>query len=348
MPYDGRDVSIISVRDLSWRQILEAEKQSLLKASIQDRYKFGKIIGKSPVMQEVYHSIVKAAASTANVVICGESGTGKELAARTIHQMSARQQQPFVAINCGAIPGNLFEREFFGHRKGAFTGADRDRPGYFDRAHKGTLFLDEVGELTAALQVKLLRVLEEREYIPLGDTVSKNVDVRIIAATNRDLKEQLKQGLMRKDFFYRIRVIVITLPPLRDRSDDLPLLIDYFLSQYGKSTAHAPLPGHIFKSLCAYHWPGNIRELQNELQRYLSEQRLEFIGDAQAERLEKASVNGVDFDLTGLSFNAAVEAFEKHLLAHALAHNAGHQSRTSDMLQIPPKTLYRKMRKYGL
>ena len=299
-------------------------------------------------MQKVYQAIAQAAASNANVIISGESGTGKDLVAQTIHHLSKRKARAFVVVNCSAVPENLFEREFFGHRKGTFTGADQDRPGYFDRAHKGTLFLDEVGELMPTMQAKLLHVLENKKYTPLGETRSKKVDVRIIAATNKDLDEQLRKGLIREDFFYRIHVIAINLPPLRERAEDIPLLVDHFLSQYGDDRTCATLPKHIMLALCTYHWPGNVRELQNELQRFLAGQPLEFIGDAPAQRLEKVSVGGVEFDLTGLSFHDAVEAFEKHVLTHALAHNAGHQARTSAMLQIPPKTLYRKMRKYGL
>jgi transcriptional regulator with PAS, ATPase and Fis domain len=336
-------VKVVAIRDLSWLRAIEEEKQHLISATIKDRYKFGDIIGKSPVMQDVYQSILTASASDANVVICGESGTGKELVARSIHTMSERREHAFVAVNCGAVPETLFEREFFGHRKGAFTGADRNKPGYFDQAHGGTLFLDEVDELKPALQVKLLRVMQDGEYIPLGNTVSKTVDVRIIAATHRDLTDLLRKGTIRQDFFYRIRVIVINLPPLRERREDIPLLIDHFLHQYGDTRTHSTLPRHIVTALWNYEWPGNIRELQNELQRYLSEQRFEFIGDVQAESFEDEGLS-----LEGLNFNEAVEAFEKRLLARALARNYWHQGKTAAMLNIPPKTLYRKIRKYGL
>jgi transcriptional regulator with PAS, ATPase and Fis domain len=241
------------------------------------------------------------------------------------------------------VPETLFEREFFGHRKGAFTGADRDRPGYFDKAHGGTLFLDEVGELKPALQAKLLRVLQDGEYLPLGDTTSKTVNVRIIAASQQDLTDLLRKGVIRQDFFYRIRIIVVNLPPLRERREDIALLVDHFLRQYGDNRTHSMLPRRIMQALWNYEWPGNIRELQNELQRYLTEQRFEFIGDIQAEPLEdeKPSVEA-------LSFNEAIEAFEKRLLARALAQNYWHQGKTAAMLNIPPKTLYRKIRKYGL
>ena len=354
IPYQGRTVRVVVMRDLSWRRAMEAEKTQLerenitLRATLPDRYKFGEMIGKSPAMQEVYQAIVKTSAADFSVVIAGESGTGKELAARTIHQQSARCNQAFVPVNCGAIPENLFENEFFGHRKGAFTGADRDRPGYFDRAHNGTLFLDEIGELSLAMQVKLLRVLQDGEYTPVGETRSKTADVRIIAATNKDLREQLRQGLIREDFFYRIRVITITLPPLRERKEDIPLLVEHFLNRYAGGQARPTIPARILEMLWMYDWPGNVRELQNELQRYLAEQRLEFIGNAPVDA--HAGTRGAlpEWEVEGLSFDDAIATFEKHLIAKALAHNAGKRSETADLLGMPLKTLYNKIKKYGL
>jgi PAS domain S-box-containing protein len=351
MPYQGREVRIVAIRDLTWRKAMGAKKAQLereniaFRTTLQDRYKFGEIIGKSPAMQEVYQRIVKASASEANVVISGASGTGKELVARTIHQQSTRHKQAFVPVNCGAVPESLFECEFFGHRKGAFTGADRDQPGYFDQAHRGTLFLDEIDELGPAMQVKLLRVLQDGEYTPLGDTVSKTADVRIIVATNKDLRELLYQRLIREDFFYRIRVITINLPPLRERKEDIPLLIDHFLEQYGKEKVCSTLPGRVVEMLRAYDWPGNVRELQNELQRYLTEQRLEFIGNVPVKPDEHDEVK---LALEGQGFYETVEAFEKRLILSALQQNLGHREKTAAMLDILPRTLYRKMKKYGL
>jgi PAS domain S-box-containing protein len=354
IPYQGRDVKVVAVRDLSWRKVMEEEKASLqrenitLRSTIKDRYKFGDIIGKSLVMQEVYEGIVSAAASDANVLIVGESGTGKELVARTIHQRSTRQQHAFVAVNCGAVPESLFEREFFGHRRGAFTGADRDQPGYFDRADQGTLFLDEVSELTPSLQVKLLRVLEDKAYIPVGDTISKTAAVRIIAATNSDLRVLLHQGLIREDFFYRIRVMVISLPPLRDRKEDIPLLIEHFLAQYGEASKGSSIPTQVVQTLSMYDWPGNVRELQNELQRYLAEQRLEFIGNTTYKA--PGTTEGIPSNPQpeGQGFYQAVEAFEKQLILNALQQNLGHREKSAAMLKILPRTLHRKMKKYEL
>lgn len=315
-----------------------------LRSGIQDRYRFGKIIGKSPAMQEIYQAIVNASLSDVNVLVYGESGTGKELVAHTIHDLSERKKHAFVAVNCGAVPETLFEREFFGHRKGAFTGAITDKAGYFDRAHQGTLFLDEVAELSPTMQVKLLRVLQDGEYIPLGDTVSKIADTRIIAATNKDLRDQMRQGLIREDFFYRIRVAVINVPPLRERKEDIPLLIEHFLSQYGKSKKSPTIPGRIVETLCAYNWPGNIRELQNELQRYLTEQRLEF-ADRPNDRMVAGNEN---IDLEGLSLYAAMNEFEKRLIIKAFEYHHGNRKNTAATLGIDRKTLYKKLKKYGV
>jgi PAS domain S-box-containing protein len=348
--WKGKPAFLITVREISdhkqRERALEEEKAQLagenvtLRTTFQDRYKLGEIVGKSPEMQEVYQSIVHAAASKATVILCGETGTGKDLVARTIHTMSTRKDKPFVAVNCGAVPESLFENEFFGHRKGAFTGADRDKPGYFDQAHGGTLFLDEVGELKPSLQVKLLRALEEKTYMPVGETISKTADVRIIAATNRDLQEQLQQGVIRDDFFHRLHVMQIMLPPLRDHKQDIPLLIGYFLEQMGVDDECSPIPGHIMQVLCAYHWPGNVRELQNELQRYLSEQRLALIGNSSPAdgkvRPER------------MSFRETIAAYEQQVIANALEQHAGHLGKTAETLNIPPKTLYRKIRKYQL
>jgi transcriptional regulator with PAS, ATPase and Fis domain len=297
-------------------------------------------------MEVVYQSIIKASASNANVVIYGESGTGKELVARTIHQRSARHEGAFVAVNCGAVSESLFEREFFGHRKGAFTGADQDRPGFFDQAHKGTLFLDEVGELPPPFQVKLLQAIEEKAFIPVGDTLRKTVDVRIIAATNRDLGEQHQKGLIREDFFYRIHVILITLPPLRDRTEDIPLLVDHFLKQYsGDKVCCAMMPGPIIEALCKYDWPGNVRQLQNELQRYLSGQGLEFIGDLQAKSETKDDLGGA---LAKLALPEALEALEKRLIVEKLTQHQGNTLKTADVLGVSLRTLQRKIKKYRI
>ncbi|MBC8460796.1 MAG: sigma 54-interacting transcriptional regulator, partial [Deltaproteobacteria bacterium] len=257
-----------------------------LRSSIKERYKFGNIIGKSRPMQHVYELILKAADSDANVIILGESGTGKELVARAIHEMSARTDKTFVPVNCGAIPENLVESEFFGHRKGAFTGAHIDRTGYLHTANEGILFLDEVGELGLNIQVKLLRALENGEYTPVGDTQVHRSNFRLISATNRDFSEMVNNGLVREDFYYRISVFPITLPPLREKKEDIPLLVEHFLHLYSKGKKVPTIAGRIMEVLYNHDWPGNARELQSVIQRYLAVGNFDFLRvDSRADKI---------------------------------------------------------------
>jgi transcriptional regulator with PAS, ATPase and Fis domain len=260
---------------LKERETYLAKENLLLRKNIRDRYKFGSIIGKSTVMQKVYELILRAAGTNANVILYGESGTGKELVAKAIHEMSVRADGPFVPVNCGAIPAGLMESEYFGYCKGAFTGANKDKAGLFERADGGTLLLDELGEIDEAMQVKLLRVLEGYGYTPLGGMRTGKPDVRIISATNRNLRVLLDNGRMREDFFYRIHIIPITLPPLRDRREDIPLLAEHFLKKYTTRTGHF-LHGQDLDRLLNHDWPGNVRELENTIQRYVNMNVLEF------------------------------------------------------------------------
>jgi len=334
------------------------QENLMYKSTITERYRFGQLIGKSPAMQRVYELIVSVAASDVNVLIIGKSGTGKELIARTIHQVSMRKEQAFVPVNCASIPETLFEREFFGHRKGAFTGADRDKPGFFDRAHRGILFLDEVTELTPGTQAKLLRVLQDGEYIPLGSTTHKQADVLLVAATNKEWKPLIKQGRLREDFFYRVCVIEVRIPPLQERKEDLPLLIEHFLDQYHRKQqklrtkpSHFPatLPGHILEALYVYDWPGNVRELQNVLQRYLATQHL----DAEISLISSLSegtrvVPESTMIPKGLTLPEVMKEFEKRVITDALEKSNHHKIDTARMLGIPRSTLHRKIKEYGL
>ena len=253
-----------------------------LKSSIRDRFRFGNIIGKSRSMQQVYERILNAAATDANVIIYGESGTGKELVAQAVHNMGNRRDGAFVTVNCGAIPENLLESEFFGYTKGAFTGAEKNKHGYLDLADGGTLFLDELGEIGLTIQVKLLRVIEGMGYRPVGSDQMHHPDIRIIAATNRDLAQLVRAGRMREDFYYRIHVIPVHLPPLRERKEDIPLLIDHFFQQYGDRRNLPPVTGEMLDVAMAYEWPGNVRELQNVVHRYVT--------------LKQFDVSGVDLE----------------------------------------------------
>jgi transcriptional regulator with PAS, ATPase and Fis domain len=355
MPYQEHDVRVLAIRDISWRKAMEEENAHLqkaimtLKSTVKDRYKFGDIIGKSPAMQHVYDLILKAADSDANVVVYGESGTGKDLVARTIHKMSDRRGKTFVPVNCAGIPDTLLESEFFGHRKGAFTGALRDKQGFFDAAHNGTLFLDEVGELSLTMQAKLLRAIEGKGYTPVGDHTVKHADVRIVAATNKNLEEQVKKGLVREDFFYRIQVIVINVPPLRHRKEDIPLLVAHFLEQLRKGEEPLSLPGEVFEKLYKQDWPGNIRELQNVLQRYLTLNRLDFLGSDTGRPVEKPKLPSVkEFTRDAQDLHDALNQFEKHCLLNALEQNRWHKGKAAKMLGIDRKTLYRKIKKFDL
>ena len=369
--WNGQSAVLLTVRDVTSRkhkeQQLEEERARLhqenitLRSNIKERFRFGPLVGKSLPMQQVYEVLISSASSDVNVLIAGESGTGKELIARTIHRVSARREQAFVPVNCASIPEALFEREFFGHRRGAFTGADRDRAGFFDRAHKGVLFLDEVTELTPGTQAKLLRVLQDGEYTPLGSNVAKQADVLIVTATNQDPQEEILHGHLRRDFFYRICVIEINVPPLRDRKDDLPLLIEHILEHChqrqttirGNTPGIMPvdqtmLPGEFVQALYAYDWPGNVRELQNILQRYLATRdmasALSLISSSHARALSVPQLA----DAEHRSLTDRVQVVEKQIIADALARHRYRVEPTAAELEVNLRTLYRKIKQYGL
>ncbi len=320
-----------------------------LKSAITERYRFGNIIGKSNSMQEVYELIVKAAASDSNVIIYGESGTGKELVARAIHEMSDRTAKEFVQVNCGAIPETLLESEFFGYKKGAFTGADLDKPGHLDRADGGTLFLDEVGDISLAMQVKLLRAIEGGGYSPLGSTEVKVPDIRIIAATNRNLEELVASGRIREDFYYRVHIIPINLPPLRQRKEDLPLLIDHFLKLYGADKNIGTIPGRVFDMLQHHDWPGNIRELQNVLRRYITLNIIDLPRQSSPRKTNQPShPSSPEIPAGDDQMQSILQQHEKTLILQALDTNRWHRGRTALQLGISRKTLFRKMKHFDL
>ncbi|MBU4261490.1 MAG: sigma 54-interacting transcriptional regulator [Proteobacteria bacterium] len=318
-----------------------------LRSSLADRYKFGSLVGKSKPMLEVYETIINAAASDAGVIIYGETGTGKELVAREIHQNSDRKKRGIIYVNCGAIPENLIESEFFGYKKGAFTGAIKDKHGFLDLADGGTLFLDEVGEIPLNVQVKLLRALEGGGYVPVGGTEVKKPDIRIIAATHRDLKKAVKQGLMRQDFLYRIHIIPIHLPALRARKEDIPLLVEHFLKEYDSDKV-PPITAEIHRALQSYDWPGNVRELQNTINRLVTLKKLDFLGLDLAEHPLGDRAAGLEIDYQGKSLAAILKELEKKVLLKILAQGDWHQGKVSELLQIDRKTLYRKLKQFGI
>jgi len=349
LDFDARPVAVTAIRDLSFQKAIENEKLALqnenrvLKTSINERYKFGDIVGRSPAMKTVYELISRAALSDYHVIITGESGTGKELVARTIYRLSDRKDNAFVAVNCSAVTESLFEREFFGHQKGSFTGADKSQPGFFDAAHRGILFLDELGELRPPMQVKLLRVLENGEYIPVGDTKARKADARIISATNQDLPDLVREGTFREDLFYRIHVIDIELPPLRERKEDIPLLAEFFLSRFPSTGMKPRLTGKILDTLSSYEWPGNVRELQNTIQRFLATSQIILPGQRSVSPAEEDEILSHTDGLTG-----ALEVLECKLIKEGLRKTLWHRGQAADLLKISRWTLQRKMLKHGI
>ena len=318
-----------------------------LRSSLKGVGRFGRIIGKSQPMHDVYQIILKAAASNANVIIYGESGTGKELVAQTIHELSERSRRPFVPVNCSAIPESLLESEFFGHKKGAFTGAHKDKPGLLAQADGGTLFLDEIGEIDLNLQVKLLRAIEGGGYTPIGGSESLTPDIRIVAATNRNLTEEVRRGRLREDFFYRIHIIPVHLPPLRARREDIPLLIQHFLQSLSDSDTIPVMPEHAIQTMMQRDWPGNVRELQNAVHRYITLNSLEPSEGSPAAPPE-ASPAPPPGPAGAVSLKAAMAHYEKQYLLHMLHTHQWHRAQVAALLGIDRRTLFRKMKVHGL
>lgn len=347
-----RDVTEAKQREMSMQEEADHLRREniSLRSSMKDRYRLGDLIGKSPAMQEVYELILDAAATSANVIIHGESGTGKELVARAIHEMSNRSTEAFVPVNCAAIPENLLESEFFGHKKGAFSGAHASKRGYLDLADRGTLFLDEVGELSLSLQAKLLRAIEGGGYSPVGESVSRSSDFRIIAATNLDLQGRLREGAMREDFFYRIHVIPIDVPPLRERREDIPLLLEHFLKFYSEDGRVPPLPGHVIEVLIRYDWPGNVRELKNVVLRYITVKQVDLPGSTSLVRNASAmapSARKPD-PPKDLRLRVLVGDAERVALLEALESSGGNRSRAAKVLGVSRRTLLRKMKRFNV
>ena len=344
------------------------QENVMLKMQLMKKYKYEGLVGDSPRMQAVYQLIEKIADTDSTVLILGESGTGKELIAKTIHYNNAsRSQGPFVPINCAAIPRDLLESELFGHEKGAFTGAINTRIGRFELAQNGTLFLDEVGELDPSLQVKLLRVLQEREFERVGGMKTVKVDVRILAATNKDLEKVTREGKFREDLFYRLNVIPLTLPPLRKRVEDIPLLADHFLRDFSKKRKREQLTfsKNAMHCLLAYRWPGNVRELENLIERLtiltshetiqvadLPEKFHQEVPVAQEKGHAPVSLPATavaaDLPESGVDLSALVTTMEKDLILKALAKSGGVKSKAAQLLGLNRTTLFEKMRKMGI
>lgn len=344
--------SKLAERFLENRELQLPRKNVFLRPDILERSGFGSIVGKTRAMQDIYEEILNAAATDAGIIIYGEPGTGKELVARVIHDMSKRREKRFVPVHCGAIPEQLFESEFFGYAKGAFSGADTNRQGYLDFADKGTLFLDEIGEISPHMQVKLLRSIEGGGFTPVGSNQVKTSDFRIIAATNRDLKQLVDKEMMRKDFFYRVHIIPIRLPPLRDRREDIPLLADYFLSHYfDGDNSLLPVSEKFYDILLGYDWPGNIRELQNAIIRYCATRSLSFIKTRISELNKskgKNSFNIENSDDEHKTLKDHISDLEKNIIKETLDKKHWNISRAAAFLSIDRKTLATKIKLYEL
>lgn len=334
-----------SEMDIKARQALLDRENAKLRTALGKGPGFSGIVGKSPPMLEVYELILRAATTHVNVIIYGESGTGKELVAKAIHDMSDRSAKRFVPVNCGAIPPNLMESEFFGVKKGAFTGAHQDQSGLLELANGGSLFLDELGEMELNFQVKLLRVLEGGGYMPVGGRETKIPDIRIIAATNQNLNRMVKAGTMREDFFYRIHILPIYLPPLRERKEDIPLLVTHFLEKH-----HAEirgLPSHVMAALESHDWPGNVRELENTLQRYLNLDNLQILNYGER-TLAVSPQLPILPQRDGIPLKETMNYLEKEYITRVLEQQNWNRSATARTLSIGRKTLYVKIRQLGI
>jgi transcriptional regulator with PAS, ATPase and Fis domain len=346
---DIHDRKLTEIAAQQQQERLEREKRRLIER-IRDRHKLVNIVGKSLAIQEIYDQIIRTAATDATVIIYGEPGTGKELVARAIHELSERRGKPFVPIHCGAIPENLIESEFFGYKKGAFSGALMDKPGYLDFGNQGTLFLDEVGEISLNMQVKLLRVIEGGGYTPVGSSQVKHSDVRIIAATNRDLKELVQNKMIREDFYYRIHILPIHLPPLRDRKDDIPLLVNHFMSIHACKRNVPPIDSEMMARLMRYDWPGNVRELQSVVIRYCNQCHLDFLPSPKASPASsiKHSVDSSIHPTNTESLQEMLARYEKEVLSQVLHQHHWERNKAAISLGIDRKTLFNKMKRYGL
>ena len=318
-----------------------------LQAELSRRYSYDNIIGVSSEMQKVYSMIDKASKYKTNVIIYGDTGTGKELVAKAIHLNSERKNKPFIIINCASIPENLLESELFGHSKGAFTGATFDKKGLFEAANKGSIFLDEIGEMSKSLQVKLLRVIENRGIRPLGDTKEREIDVRIIAATNKDLLKTVKSNEFRSDLFFRLHVLPIYLPKLKERVSDIPLLIDHFFKLHGSNNKPSgrKFSPNAMKSLLSYEWPGNVRELENLIIRCIILSNMRVISDH-----ELQSYFNIESDTEPQTEEAlkSLKYIEKQHIIKILKRFNGNRSKASEILEIQRKTLYGKMHRYEI
>ena len=349
-PFKVEEIKIL-VRNALEKRDLRRENR-ILREKAGECDGFAGIIGRSPRMRELFGLLHKVTETSSTVFITGESGTGKELAARAIHNGSARKNKPFVAVNCGAIPENLIESELFGHVRGAFTGAVGDHPGLFEQANGGTVFLDEIGELPLSMQTRLLRVLQEREVRRVGGNCTKKVDVRVVAASNRDMADQVKAGNFREDLYYRINVFQIVMPPLRERIEDIPLLVEHLLCKHARS-AKVTITSDALKALMTYGFPGNVRELENIIERALVLNNECITVDSLPQPVRGGThrfglYGGVNIPEDGMDLEAAMESLEKQYLLKSLEKAGGSKTRAAELLGMSFRSFRYKLSKYEL
>ena len=341
-PFSLDHLTVVVEKALEVRQLREENRE--LREALGERYKFENIIGFGAGMQEIFATITRIAPTRATVLLCGESGVGKDMIARAIHQHSPRKDRPFVKINCTAIPENLMESELFGYEKGAFTGANISKPGKFEIANTGTVMLDEIGDVPGSIQVKLLRVLQEREFERLGSNKTQHTDVRVIAATNVDLREALEQGTFREDLYYRLNVVPLNIPPLRERKEDIPYLVEHFAAKFGGEISEGAM-----ERLVAYHWPGNVRELENVVERSILLARGPRVeaDDVRIEtslRVRPTAAAADHFLPEGMT----LDQYEQSILREALKRADGNKSQAARLLGLTRNALRYRLTQMGI
>lgn len=348
-PLDLEELNIFIQQGLDFRRL--NEKVAYLSEELQNRYRYGEMIGKSQAMLYVYDMVERLKMLDTPVLITGESGTGKELVARAIHFMGSRKDESFVEVNCAAIPESLLETEFFGYKRGAFTGAVSDKKGKFEAANQGTLFLDEIGDMPLSLQGKLLRALQEKRFSPIGSNESKTIDVRVVAATNRDLWQMVQEGTFRQDLYYRLNVINIDLPPLRQRKEDIPLLVSQFVAEYnrGRESQLLGITREVERMLLTYDYPGNVRELKNVIEFATIMCAADHIqpGDLPQQLIRAVGAESQEPRFMPAEESRTLYEIEKRAILEALHKNGGNQTRTAEELGISRSGLIVKLKEYG-
>ncbi len=354
-PFKVDEIAVVIERALEKRQL---ERDNIeLRDTLTGRFRLDRMVGKSEPMQRLFDLLKKVAPAKTSILLTGESGTGKELVAKALHHLAGdpRSSGPFVAINCGAIPDTLLESELFGHAKGAFTGASVEKRGLFEEASGGTLLLDEIGELSGAMQVKLLRALQERRVKPVGSNVERDVDVRVVAATHRDLDSEVERGAFRRDLYYRLNVVQIHLPPLHARKEDIPLLADHFLRKHAAAVGHTitGIEPEALKVLCDYDYPGNVRELENVIERAVTLEpgpriTRESLPDLTPRRRTTPGVPSLGFPEEGIDLDAVIAEVERDLIHRALDRSGGVRKRAAKLLKISFRSLRYRLAKLGV